>query len=232
VSLDQLERVLGIPAGHEDRLHAADAGDGDRVLEAGDVGQRRWHQHDIVGGEPVHLDHERRLRGQARVGVQRPLRLTARPRGVQHQGEVFGGGAPGAHRLARVDQGGHVVGVHHEVRAEPGQQRVDLGRSGEVVDRGGDGAEPPAGPVQREGLPPVGGLPGDGAPVARALRSQRAGQPRDRALQRVRAEVDRVVDDGGAGRTQRLVERRSLGGPVLVEPGGLQPHVLRPHPPP
>ena len=135
-----------------------------------------------------------------------------------------GVGAPGAHGLARVDQGRHVVGVDHEVRTEPGQQRVDLGRSGEVVDRRGDRAEAPAGPVQREGLPPVGGLPGDGArrgPTPCA--AQRAGQPR-----RPRpASASAPRSTASSTTVARAAPSASssvgpLGGPVLVEPGGLR----------
>ena len=72
LSLDQLQRRRGIPAGHEHRLHAHRSRYQHPVQQPGDMGQRRRHQGAIGGGQSVSRSELADLVAQACVGVDHP----------------------------------------------------------------------------------------------------------------------------------------------------------------
>ena len=140
----------------------------------------------------MHLGHRAGLVQQRPVGVQRHLRRAGRARGAERDGERRRiDGAEGAWRGAPGRE--VVVGGDEHRRRQPVEHPVAIGGAGQVVDRRGDRAEPPAGAVQGDGGPPVGPLP---ARPSRRLDAQ-LGQPAgDR--------VDLVLDLGRGGAGERV----------------------------
>ena len=150
--------MLGVPPGHEHRPHAGGR-DQHAVQQPGDVGQRRGHEHGVVGVQAVDARHHAGLVGQAALGVEDALglarsspRCTARrPRPTPDRWRPPGGAV------------GQLVA--RSARKTAGSSRASeaghLGVAGLVVDRRGDGAEAPAGPVELDHVVPVGELPRD-----------------------------------------------------------------------
>ena len=75
----------------------------------------------------------------------------------------------------------------------------DLGGAQPVVERGGDGPEPPARPVEEEGGSPVGQLPAHDVAAPHPGRRQPAGQGGDGGLDGRGVETARAVDDRRPG---------------------------------
>ena len=120
--LDAPQGLAGVPCRHE---HGRDAGRGrdeHAVEQPRHVGQRRGHEHGVVGPEPVHGHHEGGLVAEAPVGVQRRLRHPGRPRGEQGHGDV---GRPGRRR-PDVDGGaGFELVEKSSVVSPPGRRAPD-----------------------------------------------------------------------------------------------------------
>ena len=146
---------------------------------------------------PCTCDHERRLRGQAGVRVQHPLRLAARPGGVQHQREVLGPGAPGAHGLAL-----RRPGRARRRGRPPGQDRAGpAARRPRPVRRGGGSARRPRRAASRPGTargPPSGWRPARRR-CSRGPRPAPASEPASRAT----ASCERVRHRGRPRRRRR-----------------------------
>ena len=170
------------------------------------------------GPSPCTRHHERGLVAQAAVGVQRRLGHPGRPRGEQRHGDVGGPGrgrepapwpAPARGRPSRLSGPappgtsapgrcgrGHVGGGDDQYRVHLVEGGRHLGAAQAVVQRGGDGPEPPARPVEEEGGGAVGQLPAHDVPAPHPGRGQAPGQRADAGL------------DGGAGSRRPAVDHR------------------------
>ena len=159
----------GRPPRHEHAAEGHDARHQHPVEEARHVGQRRRHQHHVVGAQPVELGHLGGLVRQGTVGEQHPLGRAGGAGGVQHHGDVVGrGGVPGRkrRRVAR-RRGRRLTGggfVEEQLGGEPPAQGAHLDRAGQVVERRGRRPESPTGPQQQHRLGAVGQLPADQVP--------------------------------------------------------------------
>ena len=90
--LDQLQGLLGIPAGHQDRLHAGRTRNQHAVQQSRHMGQRRRHQGTILGGQAVGLRQLSHLVAQASVGVDHaPGRSGGTGREHHHRIGIVGG---------------------------------------------------------------------------------------------------------------------------------------------
>ena len=101
--------------------------------------QRCRHQHDVVGGEAVHLrPSSAALEASAPGCAATPFGSPLEPEVSSTSGELLAVGPP-ARVLAGASTGqARRRGSDHEVRARAGPACVDLGRPAEVVDRRGD----------------------------------------------------------------------------------------------
>ena len=168
------------------------------VEQARDVRAGRGHQHAVVGAQPVHVDHERGLVRERRLGVQHALRRAARARREEHGRELLAvgpaarsTGGPVGQRVEVVDDDLGADGLGATARPPP--RRVGGGaarRRRRAASTRGTAARP------RRGWPTA------TRPRRPAPRPARAGRPRrvrrGRRARRRRARVSSSSSDGAS----------------------------------
>ena len=178
------------------------------------------------GTELVGADHDLRLVRESPLGVQRRFRRAARARREERDREIARPRCRPGDGRACVEQlreprtrAAQIVGRQPHASVERAEHAVDVGGTGLVVHRRRDRAQPPARPVQQDGLEPVRRLPRDHVTPTDAGGAQASREGGHPSLERgpVEADAGGVVDNEIASRTRRgvghdRVERRDVPG--------------------